>query len=65
MEKKESEENTRCWACMAAEHVRKSCLPSKNTWVKLDVKVVPYQLGDFQNQKPGSSPLQKKCDKDK
>ena len=50
---------------MATEHVRKSCPPSKHTQVKLDVKVVLYQLGDFQNPKPGSSPIQKKSDKDK
>ena len=65
MEKKEPEENTRCWACMATKHVRNSCPPSKDTQVKLDVKVILYQLGDFQNQKPGSNPTQKKSDKDK
>ena len=36
MEKKESEENSRCWACMATEHVRKTCLPSKDTQVKCE-----------------------------
>ena len=47
MEKKEPEENTGCWACMATEHVRKSCSPSKDTQVKLDIKVAIYQLGDL------------------
>ena len=65
MEKKEPEKNTRCWACMATKHVRKSCPLSKDTQVKLDVKVAFYQLGDLQNQKPESSPSQKKSDKDK
>ena len=37
----------------------------KDTQVKLDDKVILYQLGDFQNQKPGSNPSQKKSDKDK
>ena len=65
MEKKELEENTRCWACMATKHVRKSCSSSKDTQVKLDIKVAIYQLGDLQNQKPESSPPQKTSDKDK
>ena len=65
MEKKEPEENTRCWACMATKHIKKSCPPSKDTQVKPDVKVACYQLGDLQNQKPESSPLQKKSDKNK
>ena len=60
MEKKEPEEDTRCSACMATKHVRKTCSPSKDTQVKLDVKVAFYQLGDFQNQKAESSPLQRK-----
>ena len=65
MEKKEPEENTRCWACIATEHVRKSRPSSKDTQVKLDVKVAFYQLGDFKKQKPGSNPSQKRSDKDK
>ena len=60
MEKKKPEKDTRCWACMATEHVRKSCSPSKDTQVKLDIKVAFYQLGDLQSQKPESSPQQKK-----
>ena len=50
---------------MATKHVRKSRPLSKGTQVKLDVKLAFYQLGDFQNQKPGSNPSQKKSDKDK
>ena len=65
MEKKEPEENTRCWECMATKHVRKSCSPSKDTQITLGIKVTFYQLGDLQNQKPESSPPQKKSDKDK
>ena len=65
MEKKEPEENIRCWACMAAKHVRKSCSPGKDTQVKLDVKVTLYQLRDHQDQKPESNPSQKKSEKDK
>ena len=65
MEKKEPEENTRCWACMATKHVRMSCSVSKDTQVKFDIKVAFYQLGDLQNQKPENSPPQKKSDKDK
>ena len=49
MEKKEPKEDTRCWACMATKHVRKTCSPSKDIQVKLDVKVAFYQLEDFQN----------------
>ena len=52
MEKKEPKEDTRCWACLATKHVRKSCSPSKDTQVKLDIKVAFYQLGDLQKQKP-------------
>ena len=65
MEKKEPEEDTRCWACLATKHVRKTCSPSKDTQVKLDIKVAIYQFGDLQNQKPESSPSQKRSDKDK
>ena len=65
MEKREPEENTRYWACVATKHVRKSCPLSKATQVKLDVKVTFYQLGDLQNQKPESSPSKKRSDKDK
>ena len=65
MEKREPEENTRCWACIATKHARKSCPPSKDTRVKLDVKVAFYQLGDLQSQKPKSNLSQKKSDKDK
>ena len=63
--RKNLKKNTICWACMATEHVRKSCSPCKDTQVKLDVKVALYQLGDFQNQEPGSNPSQKNFDKDK
>ena len=65
MKKQEPEENTRCWAFMVTKHVRKSCPPSKDTKVKLDAKVTFYQLEDLQNQKPESSPSQKKSNKDK
>ena len=65
MEKKEPEENIRCWACMAANHVRKSCPSDKDTQVKLDVKVTLFQLRDHQDRKPESNPSQKKSDKDK
>ena len=65
MEKKELEKDTRCCACLAAKHVRKSYSPSKDTQVKLDIKVAFYQLGDLQNQKPENNPPQKNSDKDK
>ena len=65
MEKTEPEENTRCWTYTATKHVRKSCPPSKDTQVKLDVRVAFYQLGGLQSQKPKSNLSQKKSDKDK
>ena len=47
------------------QSIRKTCPPSTDTQVKLDVKVAFYQLGDFQNQKPENNLSQKKSDKHK